>query len=494
VRRPSLPTLALAFVLGCASAPERKPPPVAVETPAAWTATPGAEPDTTAPPAATDWWREFADTGLDSLVAEALAQNLDILAAAARVEAAAAAARAAGADLWPQLNATGRAARAQSNIIGIPIPGAPDVIQTRNSSFGASLDLSWEIDLWGRMGKAKSAALADAQASAADLAGARLSIAGQTAKSYFAVVEARAQVRLAQATVESFQRSADFVRRRYEEGVRPPLDLRIALTTLAQSRALLELRHQQLDAATRALEILLARYPAAAFAAGAELPPVVGDVPPGLPADLLIRRPDLFAAERRYAAAEARAGEARRAFFPRITLTGSAGVLSKDVEDLVDLDFGVWSIAAGLVQPIFQGGRLRANLARSHAVADQALVAYVQALLRAFGEVETAIVAERALAERARHLQEAAVQSEAAQRLAERQYVAGLVDYITVLETQRQALSSQIELITVRRQRLDARVNLHLALGGGFDLTQDWRDFLDRSTELSQNPSHGGSR
>ncbi|MDH3197515.1 MAG: efflux transporter outer membrane subunit [Candidatus Krumholzibacteria bacterium] len=494
MKRASPGVAVLALALACASAPERKPPEFTVEAPPAWTAAPGAEPDTTGPPPVTDWWRGFADARLDSLVEEALAQNLDILAAAARVEAAAATARAAGADLWPQLSAAARGSRTQSNIIGIPIPGAPEVIQSRSSSFGASLDLSWEIDLWGRVRKAKSAALADAQASAADLASARLSIAGQTAKAYFAVVEARAQLRLAEATVESFERSAEFVRRRYEEGVRPALDLRIALTTLAQSRALLELRRQQMDAATRGLEILLARYPAAAFSAGAELPPVVGDVPAGLPADLLIRRPDLFAAERRYAASESRVGEARRAFFPRITLTGSAGTLSNDIEDLVDLDFGVWSIAAGLVQPIFQGGRLRANLARSHAAADQALVAYVQALLRAFGEVETAIVAEGALAERARHLEEAALQSEAAQGMAERQYVAGLVDYITVLETQRQALSSQIELITVRRQRLDARINLHLALGGGFDLTQDWRDFLDRTTNISQNSSPGGSR
>jgi outer membrane protein TolC len=196
----------------------------------------------------------------------------------------------------------------------------------------------------------------------------------------------------------------------------------------------------------------------------------------------LIRRPDLVAAERRYAAAGARISSATRAFFPRISLTAAGGTLTKTIEDIADGDFSVWSIAAGITQPIFQGGRLRANLAQSRAVGDQALAGYAGALLRAFGEVESAIVAEERLRWRVRYTTEAARQSEAARHVAERQYQAGLVDYITVLETQRRALNSQSELITARRERLDARVNLHMALGGGFDLEDEWNQFLVTKT------------
>jgi multidrug efflux system outer membrane protein len=211
-------------------------------------------------------------------------------------------------------------------------------------------------------------------------------------------------------------------------------------------------------------------------------------LPGGLPSELLIRRPDLVAAERRYAGTQAKISESRRAFFPRITLTGAAGTLSEQIDDLVKGDFSVWSLAAGLTQPIFQGGRLRANLAQSHAVADQALAGYALSLLRAFGEVEMMIVAEQRLAKRVVYTQEAADQSVAAQDLAERQYSAGLAEYILVLETQRRALNSVSELITVRRERLEARINLHVALGGGFDLEDQWEQFLvARSSEQTES-------
>jgi outer membrane protein TolC len=168
----------------------------------------------------------------------------------------------------------------------------------------------------------------------------------------------------------------------------------------------------------------------------------------------------------------------RRAFFPRIRLTASGGTRSDQHKDLANGDFSVWSIASGITQPLFQGGRLHANLRQSHAAADQALAAYALALLRAFGEVESALVAERSLKQQEDHIAEAAAQSEAARDLAERQYNAGVVDYITVLETQRRSLAARSELLVVRRQRIDARINLHLALGGGFNLEAGWTTFL----------------
>jgi NodT family efflux transporter outer membrane factor (OMF) lipoprotein len=479
-----LPALVAAALAGCASAPEYKPPDVDITAPVMWTA--GALDTTAASMDDTAWWHNFDDAKLDSLVDEALAHNYDLVAAAGRVDQAAALAKITGADKWPQLSAGFNGARRKNIIVGIPIPGDKSIY---SNSFGVSLDALWEIDLWGRIRKAESAALADFEASWADLTGLRLSIAGQTAKAWLALTEALQQVELAEQTVESFRTSADYVRNRYIQGVRTALDLRLALANLAAAEALLEFREQQLDRTKRQIEILIGRYPSATIAPQAEFPAMPAGLPGGLPSGLLIRRPDLVAAERRYAATQARISEARRAFFPRITLTGAAGTLSEQVGDLVKGDFSVWSVAAGLTQPIFQGGRLHANLSQSHAVADQALAQYAQSLLNAFGEVESAIVAEHRLARRVEYTQEAADQSVAAQALAERQYAAGLVDYITVLESQRRALNILSELITVKRERLDARINLHLALGGGFDLDKEWTQFLVAKSEKNEEQS-----
>jgi NodT family efflux transporter outer membrane factor (OMF) lipoprotein len=476
-------------VTGCASAPEHKPPDIRIDSPQMWSA---GEADTSAV-AVTDWWRSFDRAELDALVEESIENNYDLIAAAARVDQAAALARITAADMWPQISATAQGSRAKRNFIGFPIQGAnPDeVLSIRNNSFGVSLDATWEIDLWGRMYKAQSAAQAEVEANWADLAALKLSIAAQTVKAWFALTEARLQLELAEETVNSFRTSAAHVRTRYEQGVRTSLDLRLALSNVAAAEALLELRREQLDRTTRQLEILLGRYPAAAIEAAPDLPDLPGEIPGGLPSELLIRRPDLVAAERRYAAAGARVSSAKRAFFPRITLTGSGGTLTEQIENLVDGNFSVWSIAAGITQPIFQGGRLRANLAQSNAVSDQALAGYASALLRAFGEVESAIVAEDRLRWRVQYTAEAARQSEAARQVAERQYQAGLVDYITVLETQRRSLNSQSDLISVRRERLDARINLHVALGGGFDLEDNWMQYLATQTVQDNSEDSG---
>jgi NodT family efflux transporter outer membrane factor (OMF) lipoprotein len=468
--------LAAYQLLGCASAPKRQTPDIGVSIPGQWTAADSA--NAAWVPTDATWWLEFNDPQLNQLVEEGLTKNLDVKAAIARVDQAAAAARIAGAELFPNISASGQASRRRQNIFGIPIPGTGGVITTRTTSYGVSLDTSWELDLWGRIRKGQSAAAAEAEASWAELASLRMSIASQTVKAWFALIEAKQQVDLAEKTVASYKTSAQHVRDRFEQGVRTSLDVRLALANLAGAEALLELRRTILDQTTRQLEILLGRYPAARLAAASDLPKVPDTVPGGLPSDLLIRRPDLLAAERRFAAEEARVSEARRAFFPRLTLTASGGTSTKQLQDLTNGDYSVWSIAAGLMQPIFQGGRLLANLSLSNAASDQALAQYANAILIAFGEVESALFTEQALAKREAFLSEATYQAEAARQLAERQYNVGLVDYITVLETQRRALNSQSEYISIQRERLDARINLHLALGGGFELAEEWKQFL----------------
>ena len=456
-------------LMGCASAPRVRPPEIKASVPAKW----GTE---AVAAAVTDsaWWRAFGDSRLDSLIGEALEANYNLRAAAASVQAAAAQARIAGAPLYPQAGGRFSASRRKQNFIGLPIPSAAGGVTTsKTNSFGVSLDVSWEIDLWGQLSAGMAAAVADYQAAEADFAGARLSLAAQTAKAWFAAVEARRQVELAEATVENSRITADLVRQRYERGLRPSLDLRLTLATLAGAQAALQGRRVAFDRSARQLELLLGRYPGADIETARALPAVKDPVPAGLPADLVSRRPDLVAAERRLAASHARHKQARRSLLPRISLTGAAGTSTDELGDLLNGDFGVWSLVANVVQPLFQGGRIRGSIDLAKAGSNAALARYVQSALSAFAEVESALASEGFLAEQQKALGEATEQSLAARKLAEDRYATGLSGLITMLEAQRRAYEAESALLSVQRQKLENRINLHLALGGGFGLQSE---------------------
>ena len=402
------------------------------------------------------------------MIKEALASNYDLQAAAASVDAAAAQARIAGAGLKPQVGAGFDASRRQQVFVGLPIPGSGGILKSTSSSFGTSLNVSWEADLWGRLRAGKAAAAGDAQAAQADYQAARLSLAGQAAKAWFTVVEAERQVALAIDTVDSRRTSAERIEARYRRGVAPSLELRLARTNLATAESTLEQRRRQLDASRRQLEILLGRYPRGEAGSSVDLPQVPPEIPAGLPSELVARRPDLQAAERRLEAAGLRVREARRALYPRVTLTASGGTVSDSLGDLVDGDFSVWNLAGGLLQPIFQGGRLRAAVDFAEAGRDRALALYAQGVLRAFAEVESALASERLLAAEEAAQKVATEESAAAVRLAEDRYHAGVGDYLTILESQRQAFLTESRLLTLRALRLNNRADLHIALGGDF--------------------------
>ena len=450
---------------GCASAAPVEHPALDIALPENWTARelPDGQFDVT-------WWEDFGDGGLAAVVDIALSQNYDLRAAAARLEQAAADARAAEGDLQPTVQGTFNGSRRKQNFVGFPIPGGEGrVLSTVSTNYGVSLDVSWEIDLWGRLRNTARAALADLQASAADLRGAQLSIAGQTTKAWFAIAEAQQQVDLSLETVRSFRSAAEQVRERFEAGIRPALDLRLALLNLSNAEAQLQQRRQQFDGATRQLELLLGQYADGVFDTPAGLPQITPSVPAGMPADLVARRPDLVAAERELAAFLVRADVARTDLLPRLSLTGATGTATDGLRSLIDGDFGVWSLLGNVVAPLWQGGRLRAEVDRAEARGAEALATYANAALTAYAEVETALAAEEFLVERERHLAESTLQARAAERLADERYRAGLETYITVLDSQRSAVNAEAELIAARRTRLENRVDLYLALGGGFE-------------------------
>ena len=461
-----LPLLTTAALAACAGSP---PPPIEdalpLEVPEAW----GTLDEANARDAAirVDWWREFDDERLDQLVARGLEHNPSLQAAAARLDAAAAAHTIAGAPLLPALDANFNADRARRLFLGFPFGGGGGVPSTTITQYGMSVGVRWELDVWGRLRSADAAALADQQAALRDLQGAQLSLAAQICRAFYAAVEAKQQLTLAEATAKALEETLVDVRDRFRRGVRPALEVHQAATNLANAEASTAQRRELLQRATRQLDLLVGRYPSGDAAVADALPGELPAVPAGLPSDLLQRRPDLRAAERRVAAAGCRVDAARAALYPQLALTASGGTQTLELEELVDTDFRVWSVGANLLQPLFQGGALRADVRRNEAARREALAGYQDAVLRAFGEVEDILAADAQLQDRLRALADAASHATQARDLARQRWQFGLTDFLAVADGQRQAFQAESARLTVCRQRIDNRIDLLLALGGG---------------------------
>ena len=461
----SLPFVLTAAVLAaCAGEP---PPPVEgaieLDLPRAWTTAA----DTESGAIRIDWWREFDDQRLDELVALGLANNPNLQASAARLEAATAAHTIAGAPLLPALDASFNADRTRRLFLGFPFGGGGGVPSTTISQYGLSVGVRWELDVWGRLRSADAAALADQQAALDDLHGAQLSLAAQICRAFYAAVEAQQQMALAEATATAFERTLADVRDRFRRGVRPALEVHQAATNLANAEANTAQRRELLQRARRQLDLLVGRYPSGDGAVAESLPGELPAVPAGLPSDLLQRRPDLRAAERRVAAAGCRVEAARAALYPQLALTASGGTQSLELAELAETDFRVWSIGANLLQPLLQGGALRAEVRRNEAVRKEALAGYRDAVLRALGEVEDILATDVQLRGRLDALADAASHAAQARDLARERWQFGLTNFLAVADGQRQAFQAESARLTVTRQRIDNRIDLLLALGGG---------------------------
>ncbi len=421
-------------------------------------------------PVKQDWWTQFVDPELHVLIKETHWNNRQLEAAAKRLEAALVEARLAGADLLPTVGASLNSNRRRQNFIGFPIPGAEDQIPRATfTNLGVSLDIGWEADLWGRVRSGELRAKALASAQTADLAAARQSLAAQTAKAWFAASEALLQRELTRETVESYRTSSQWIRNRFEAGLRPALDLRLTLSDQSSAESLILQRQEQFDRSIRQVELLTGRYPSGSLAGRSSLPDLPGRIPAGLPSQLLTRRPDLIAAQQRLLAADASILQSQRALYPSLSLTTSSGTSTKSLLDLLDGDFTVWSLLGNLFQPLFQGGRLQRHVELAESRSEEALETYAAAVLQAFAEVESALAAEGSLKSRLKKLEESAQQARAASALAQERYRLGLGDILVILETDRRVLANETQILTIKRLLLDNRIDLYLALGGGFN-------------------------
>jgi len=417
------------------------------------------------------WWHSFESPQLNRWVDTALAANLDLAAASAALRQAEASAKMASGARWPSLSAGLNAARSRSNLIGLPFPGADDVLPITSTSMGLSLAVSWELDLWGRLAAASQAAEADLLAQQADWHAARLSIAGQTVKSWVAWQEASLQFELGQAVQENAIRREAALRRRYAQGLVEISTLLEAESLRAQQAAKLEQLRWSRDEQARALSFLLGTAEPLHVqdaTTDPQLPALPAPLPAGVPSELLQRRPDLVAAEARYYAAEARHRQARASLYPRLSLTASGGTSSNEFGDLLDGDFRVWSLAGGLTAPLFQGGQLRAQADARLAGSERAGWLFARALLAALHEVNSTLQSERSLAAQHAEMHASRVRSENAYTIALRRFGAGGSNSIELLERERAQLEFRSAELDLLARALQRRVDLYLALGGGF--------------------------
>ena len=493
----------LVALAGCASVgPEEALAPAAV--PPGWAAV---SEGMSGAPVAADWLEELADPAVTALAAEAIAYNNDLAATGARVRAALAQARIQRGQLLPTLG-VGLGGNSQFSSGGVQQFEDPqtgqivfvDVPGSSQDQYSTTFSVQWDLDIWGRILDGTRAAYADAAAQELDYAAAALSIAGGTAQTYYGLVEARLQRELAERDVETGEANLRIIERRYERGLSSSLDVRLARASLAQSRAQLIAREQAERETARNLEVLVGRYPAAALAAPGVLPDVdalsarnAAMIGLGDPAALLFRRPDVLSSELALKAAGLRVSEARKALLPSLSVNARATDNFDNsgdfFETLFDPDDVFATMAANLFQPIFQGGRIKANIAAQRAQQEAAVYRYAQTALNAFREVEDAVAADAFLAAQLEARRLAFEEAEAAEELSERQYLSGTTNIFDLISAQQRRIANESQFIAASRARLVNRVDLYLALGAPFSVPVFERAGADRFTPPARDPA-----
>ncbi|MBD9359643.1 efflux transporter outer membrane subunit [Methylomonas fluvii] len=454
-----LSALSALWAVGCESPAPRDPHALAFQTPPRWSSN-----GHFAEAAATGWLAAFNDEHLTGLVSSGLADNFDLKSAAARVDAAREQAVIAGSGRWPQLSLTPVYQRAKSNVGGE---------SSESGAFTALFNLSWELDVWGRIKAGQQAAETEAEATGDDYRAAQLSLAARIAQAYFEFTEAQLQATVAAQSVKDRGTIVDLVRGRFNRGLTRGLDLRLVLTDLANAQAQLAQARNDAQLIGKRLQTLLGRYPgngqegATEFDATFHLPQPPETLSAGLPAELLERRPDVIAAFKRLRAADSRLESAEKALLPRVTLTGAGGSSSAALTEIIDPRAAAWNLAAGLAQPLFTGDRLQGEIRFNQAKVQEAFNQYQSVALNAFREVEQALAAEAWLRTQEQALREAVEQTEASRKLAVYSYRQGLIEILTLLDSYRSTLNAQSAHLAVQRQLLNNRINLYLALGGG---------------------------
>ena len=463
---------AIALVMGmslssCAVGPKYQRPSAPVPTQFKESAAPTTQVSATTPIAYNDWWRVFNDPELDRLEKDADAANQDIRIAVARVDQTEAAARYARSFLTPTIS-LGTAALRTREAQNRPNNGNTGGLAATYNDFQLPLFFSYEIDAWGRVRRSLEAARDVQQATADDLRFVRLSVEANVAMDYYSLRENDAEQAILKSTIENLQQALDVTTNRFRDGIASELEVKQAKTFLDQTEAqaqALDVQRAQLE---HAIAVLDGR-PASEFSLPRSpfdgLPP---SIPPGLPADLLGRRPDIAEADRYVAAATAQIGVARTAYLPQLSLTGFLGFESTSIGSLFSWQNSIASLGAAALTPVFNGGRIRADVDQARAAYRASLAQYEKTVLIAFQDAEDQLAALRILSGEAQSELDAVADAQRAEEIAMNRYKSGLVGYLDVLVAQTTLLSNQRTVAQISGQRMVATVVLVKALGGGW--------------------------
>jgi NodT family efflux transporter outer membrane factor (OMF) lipoprotein len=415
------------------------------------------------------WWQAFGDPQLDQLEHRLVDANQDLRAAVARYEQARAQVRVDRADLWPTLDiGAGLTRQRQSGNSPRHSPNLPTVY----NDYSLSADFSYELDLWGRVRNTLSAAKAQAQASAGDLAALNLSLQAELASNYFSLRAADTEQQLLDDTVAAYQKALELTRNRYQGGAAAAADVDQAQTQLETARAQAADVRLQRARLEHAIAVLVGVPPSALSLATAPLELQPPPITPRLPSQLLQRRPDIAAAERRVLAANAQIGVARAAYFPVFSLDASAGFESRNSQSWIDAPSRLWSLGPSALLTVFDAGRREALSDQARAAYDESVASYRQSVLTAYREVEDNLAALRLLDEELQREEAAVAAAQRALNQAQNRYKGGIVTYLEVVSAQNVALQAQRTEVNLRVQRITAGVLLVKALGGGWNADQ----------------------
>ncbi len=408
------------------------------------------------------WLSDFSDRGMSAAVDRAMAHNNDLAAAAARMREAEYLRIAGQSRSLPNLSLSSSGTYSMSG--NGPAP------RSESERYGLNISASWEVDVWKRLRDLNQAIQADTEVVRALYRGARLSLAASTAKSWCNLIAAEQQLELAKVTLESFESNLRISERNYIGTGQGSLDVQFGRTNVASARRALESRRLERDEAARTLETLCGQYPSGSFNAGSDLPTMKRNIPTGIPADLIERRPDLEVGRARIYASAKRADAARKNLLPNIRLTSAAGNSVAQFKDLLDPQWLAASIAASVAQTVYSGGEL-SHVARAAVERNKELIAdYTQTALIAYREVESALSTDSSLRAQEEFLVQEVKQAALAEKQATRDYADGIEgsDILDVLEAQRRNNNAKASMIRLKNERIQNRIDLHLALGGDF--------------------------
>ena len=429
-----------------------------------------------------EWWQVFDDTTFNRHYDDFKILSPDLKSVSKQLESSSLLAKINGAILAPSFSVGSDGSQRKQNLsafgfspsaLGISNQGqdsssSESVLSFESSNFNAAITMQWEIDIWGKLRNQRKAAFKNFEASYNELSYLQFSLGTRFASSYYNAVEAEMQRSLSEEIFLSLKEVRDVVLQRYERGLTSSLDLRLAESALANSE--LQKINSSIKSVNllRNLETLLGKYPSSSLIISKTLPLSIPQVPAGIPSELIERRPDVQAAINKMEAASYEHVQSKRNLFPSFSLTARGGTSASELSDILNGDFSVWNLGANITAPIFQSGRLRNNVKLKDSQLSMSEIEAVKIMIRAFSEVEQALYVQNAIKDQLRAITSAEEQSEAAYLLAFDRYQKGLVDLVTVLNSQNQWRNTQSIQISVQNNQISSYTNLLLALGGNF--------------------------